>query len=83
MTQPALEGVTTARAQEIRTGSPRRSPAPLDPGALRLDRLPDPAEAADLARHWKPYRSLASSLLLATHADCLRPSRWRSEGPRP
>jgi DNA-3-methyladenine glycosylase II len=30
-----------------------------------LDHLPDPAEVADLARHWKPYRSLASSLLLA------------------
>jgi DNA-3-methyladenine glycosylase II len=31
----------------------------------RLDHLPGPAEVADLARHWKPYRSLASSLLLA------------------
>ena len=30
-----------------------------------LDHLPDPAEVADLARRWKPYRSLASSLLLA------------------
>ena len=30
-----------------------------------LDHLPDPAEVADLARHWRPYRSLASSLLLA------------------
>jgi DNA-3-methyladenine glycosylase II len=30
-----------------------------------LDHLPDPAEVADLARAWKPYRSLASSLLLA------------------
>jgi DNA-3-methyladenine glycosylase II len=31
-----------------------------------FDHLPDPAEVADLARPWKPYRSLASSLLLAT-----------------
>jgi DNA-3-methyladenine glycosylase II len=31
-----------------------------------FDHLPDPAEVTDLARHWKPYRSLASSLLLAT-----------------
>jgi DNA-3-methyladenine glycosylase II len=31
----------------------------------RLDRLPDPAEVANLADRWKPYRSLASSLLLA------------------
>jgi DNA-3-methyladenine glycosylase II len=30
-----------------------------------LDHLPDPAEVADLAERWKPYRSLASSLLLA------------------
>ncbi len=30
-----------------------------------LDHLPDPAEVADIARPWKPYRSLASSLLLA------------------
>ena len=30
-----------------------------------LDHLPDPAEVADLAQRWKPYRSLASSLLLA------------------
>jgi len=30
-----------------------------------LDHLPDPAEVANLARRWKPYRSLASSLLLA------------------
>jgi DNA-3-methyladenine glycosylase II len=30
-----------------------------------FDHLPDPAEVTDLARHWKPYRSLASSLLLA------------------
>ena len=30
-----------------------------------LDHLPDPAEVAELARHWKPYSSLASSLLLA------------------
>ena len=30
-----------------------------------LDHLPDPAEVADMARPWKPYRSLASSLLLA------------------
>ena len=32
----------------------------------RLDHLPSPTEVADLARHWRPYRSLASSLLLAT-----------------
>ena len=31
-----------------------------------LDHLPAPAEVADLALRWKPYRSLASSLLLAT-----------------
>jgi DNA-3-methyladenine glycosylase II len=30
-----------------------------------LDHLPDPAEVAHLALRWKPYRSLASSLLLA------------------
>ena len=30
-----------------------------------LDHLPDPAEVANLAQHWRPYRSLASSLLLA------------------
>jgi DNA-3-methyladenine glycosylase II len=30
-----------------------------------LDHLPTPAEVADLARRWRPYRSLASSLLLA------------------
>jgi 3-methyladenine DNA glycosylase/8-oxoguanine DNA glycosylase len=30
-----------------------------------LGHLPDPAEVADLAQHWRPYRSLASSLLLA------------------
>jgi DNA-3-methyladenine glycosylase II len=30
-----------------------------------LDHLPDPAEVTDLARPWRPYRSLASSLLLA------------------
>ena len=30
-----------------------------------LDHLPHPAEVTDLARHWRPYRSLASSLLLA------------------
>jgi DNA-3-methyladenine glycosylase II len=30
-----------------------------------LDHLPDPAEVADIARPWRPYRSLASSLLLA------------------
>jgi DNA-3-methyladenine glycosylase II len=30
-----------------------------------LDHLPDPAEVADLAARWRPYRSLASSLLLA------------------
>jgi DNA-3-methyladenine glycosylase II len=30
-----------------------------------LDHLPDPAEMTDLARRWSPYRSLASSLLLA------------------
>jgi DNA-3-methyladenine glycosylase II len=33
-----------------------------------FDHLPDPAEVAELARPWKPYRSLASSLLLATAA---------------
>jgi DNA-3-methyladenine glycosylase II len=31
----------------------------------RLDHLPAPAEVADLALRWRPYRSLASSLLLA------------------
>jgi DNA-3-methyladenine glycosylase II len=31
-----------------------------------LDHLPEPAEVADFAQRWKPYRSLASSLLLAT-----------------
>jgi DNA-3-methyladenine glycosylase II len=30
-----------------------------------LDHLPTPGEVADLARHWAPHRSLASSLLLA------------------
>jgi hypothetical protein len=30
-----------------------------------LDHLPDPAEVADLAGRWGPYRSLAPSLLLA------------------
>ena len=30
-----------------------------------LGHLPDPAEVAALAQHWRPYRSLASSLLLA------------------
>jgi DNA-3-methyladenine glycosylase II len=30
-----------------------------------LDHLPDPVEVADLAQRWRPYRSLASSLLLA------------------
>ena len=30
-----------------------------------LDHLPDPAEVADLAQRWRPYRSLASSLLAA------------------
>jgi DNA-3-methyladenine glycosylase II len=30
-----------------------------------LDHLPEPAEVADLALRWRPYRSLASSLLLA------------------
>jgi DNA-3-methyladenine glycosylase II len=30
-----------------------------------LDHLPDAAEVEDLARRWSPYRSLASSLLLA------------------
>jgi DNA-3-methyladenine glycosylase II len=30
-----------------------------------LDHLPSPVEVADLAQHWRPYRSLASSLLLA------------------
>jgi DNA-3-methyladenine glycosylase II len=31
-----------------------------------LDRLPTPAEVTSLAQRWQPYRSLASSLLLAT-----------------
>jgi len=46
---------------------PHRRPslAPLDPGALRPRSPPDPAEVADLAPGWRPYRSLASSLLLA------------------
>jgi DNA-3-methyladenine glycosylase II len=30
-----------------------------------LDQVPTPAEVADLAQRWRPYRSLASSLLLA------------------
>jgi DNA-3-methyladenine glycosylase II len=30
-----------------------------------LDHLPAPAEVADLAKRWRPYRSLASSLLLS------------------
>jgi DNA-3-methyladenine glycosylase II len=30
-----------------------------------LDHLPDATEVADLARRWRPYGSLASSLLLA------------------
>jgi DNA-3-methyladenine glycosylase II len=30
-----------------------------------FDRLPEPAEVAGLAQRWRPYRSLASSLLLA------------------
>jgi DNA-3-methyladenine glycosylase II len=30
-----------------------------------FDRLPDPAEVAGLAERWRPYRSLASSLLLS------------------
>jgi DNA-3-methyladenine glycosylase II len=30
-----------------------------------LGHLPDRAEVADLAERWRPYRSLASSLLLA------------------
>jgi DNA-3-methyladenine glycosylase II len=30
-----------------------------------LDQLPTPDDVADLARRWAPYRSLASSLLLA------------------
>jgi DNA-3-methyladenine glycosylase II len=33
--------------------------------AYGLDHLPDPAEVTALAEHWRPYRSLASSLLLA------------------
>jgi hypothetical protein len=68
MTQPALEGVTTARAQEIRTGSP---------GCMR------PIQYLPMDLFGALVFSLASSLLLATHADCLRPSGWRSEGPRP
>jgi len=31
-----------------------------------MDRLPDPDEVVALAQRWRPYRSLASSLLLAT-----------------
>jgi DNA-3-methyladenine glycosylase II len=31
-----------------------------------LDHLPVPAEMAELAQRWRPYRSLASNLLLAT-----------------
>jgi DNA-3-methyladenine glycosylase II len=31
----------------------------------RLDHVPTPAEVEDLARRWRPYRSIASSLLLA------------------
>jgi len=31
-----------------------------------LDHLPDPAEVAGIAERWRPYRSLASSLLLAS-----------------
>ena len=31
-----------------------------------LDHLPDPEEVARFSRRWSPYRSLASSLLLAT-----------------
>ena len=31
-----------------------------------LDHLPEPAEVADLAERWRPYRSLASSLLLVS-----------------
>jgi DNA-3-methyladenine glycosylase II len=34
-----------------------------------LDQLPTPDAVADLARSWSPYRSLASSLLLATTAN--------------
>jgi DNA-3-methyladenine glycosylase II len=33
-----------------------------------LDHLPDQAEVADLAQHWRPYRSLASTLLLTAAA---------------
>lgn len=33
--------------------------------AYGLDRRPTPAEVAELAERWRPYRSLASSLLLA------------------
>jgi DNA-3-methyladenine glycosylase II len=31
----------------------------------RLEHLPTPAEVGDLAERWRPYRSIASSLLLA------------------
>jgi DNA-3-methyladenine glycosylase II len=34
-----------------------------------LDHLPAPVEVAELARRWRPYRSLASSLLLAAARD--------------
>jgi DNA-3-methyladenine glycosylase II len=36
--------------------------------AYGLDHLPGPAEVTALAEHWRPYRSLASSLLLAASA---------------
>ena len=34
--------------------------------AYGLDHRPSPAEVAHLAEPWRPYRSLASSLLLAS-----------------
>ena len=33
-----------------------------------VDHLPGPAEVADLAQRWRPYRTLASSLLAAARS---------------
>ena len=68
--------MTSRRTQEIRTGLARLHAA--DPvlarvigpwtgqGALLIAlRRPDLVRTDDLARRWSPYRSLASSLLLA------------------
>ena len=44
-----------------------------------LDHLPTPAEVADLAVRWRPYRSLASSLLLAAASDKTVPVRSTAE----